>query len=177
MKEQEARATLRHTNREVAGGLMLAVLLIGIALPTYAQNARGINAASPTDLTIGKLTDGARSYYEEEMNSRGGTSEGKPLAIAIIAAINTAKKFGGQLPRGQGIADGVLTAIDTQTADWLKRAKKLAPRAAKRWTTLFEKAKASFAALKKPGPVPVPKLRAIERLRGQLQSFWDTNKP
>jgi len=65
--------------RRIKGGftlieLMVVVAIIGIlaavAIPAFMKNARKAKTSEAVT-NVKKLYDGARSYYEEEMNSRG----------------------------------------------------------------------------------------------------------
>jgi type IV pilus assembly protein PilA len=77
--------------------LMIVVAIIGIlaavAIPAFMKNARKAKTTEATT-NVKKLYDGARSYYEEEMNARGSIV---PLAkqfptqptTTVAPAVNT----------------------------------------------------------------------------------------
>jgi prepilin-type N-terminal cleavage/methylation domain-containing protein len=82
--EEAERMLTRMRNRMKDGftliELMVVVAIIGIlaavAIPAFMKNARKAKTAEAVT-NVKKLYDGARSYYEEEMNKRGSM---KPIA-------------------------------------------------------------------------------------------------
>lgn len=82
---------LARMKKKIAGGftlieLMVVVAIIGIlaavAIPAFMKNARKAKTAEAVT-QVKKMYDGARSYYEEEMNAKGSFS---PIAKQFPAA-------------------------------------------------------------------------------------------
>ena len=76
--------------------LMIVVAIIGIlaavAIPSFMKNARKAKTAEATS-NVKKLYDGARTYFEEEMNARGSIT---PIAKQFPSnpAVTTAPALG-----------------------------------------------------------------------------------